>query len=209
MHPSLDELLAFRDGEYAPDAARHAARCSRCRVKLEELRQTADALRELPQIEPPESAWRVIGEELQRRRRIHRRWRLAAAAVVLVASLIGASVGLAPRPGGEVVHDPASDAQLHDLIEASKTLELVIRAPGSRTPVLRASEAARIVALEDRIAAIDAALNTAGRDATRSREIALWTGRVELLDELLRVSDSSAAQNGFNQAELEYEGSSP
>lgn len=211
MHPSMGELLAFRDGEHRPDVERHVARCSRCSSQLEMLRQTGGALRELPQFEPPEGAWSVVSEALQRRRRMNRRWRLAAAAAaaVMVALLIGVGVGLKPMPEREAVHGTVPDAQLRELMEASRTLELVIKSPGHRSPVLSASEAARIVVLEDNIAAVDSVLNAEAPELNPSQKIALWTGRVELLNELVRVGDGSVAQRGFTRAVLESEGRTP
>jgi hypothetical protein len=48
MHPTLDDLLALRDGDGPADAARHVEQCERCSGAIEELRAAASALRALP-----------------------------------------------------------------------------------------------------------------------------------------------------------------
>lgn len=205
MHPSIDELLALRDGDTVPEVEQHVARCYDCGVRLDQLGKTSQALRELHRLEAPENVWSVISDELDRRRTLRWKWRGAAAAAVMLALLAGAGVGLAPRSERASVGEIKTDQQLRDLMEASRTLELVVHARSHRSPVLKPSEAARIVVLEDRIAAIDAALSAAAPVQSPSREMALWSGRVELLDELVLARGGAPARGGFTRASVRNE----
>ncbi|HEX7123490.1 MAG TPA: anti-sigma factor [Gemmatimonadaceae bacterium] len=107
-HCSWEELNDLVDGVLSPaDESRvqaHLDRCSECHARLDDLqvtlREVASVARE---IAPPEEAWPSLREEIERRKlvtletsapetaiaggrgRSPSRWRLAAAAVVLVA----------------------------------------------------------------------------------------------------------------------------
>ncbi len=205
MHPSMDELLALRDGDTVPEAEQHVARCYDCWVRLDQLRKTSRALRELPQLEAPANMWSVISDELDRRRIRGWTWRGVAAAAVILALLAGAGVGRAPRTERASVREFETDQQLQDLMEASRTLELVVQTRSHRSPVLRPFEAARIVVLEDRIAAIDAVLSATALEPNTSREMALWSGRVELLDELVHARGGALVREGFTHAAVNNE----
>ena len=126
----------------------------------------------------------------------------AAAAAVLLAVLVGTWAGLMSRPRQMAVSGLEADVQLEELMDASRTLERVMRTPGSTPAVLGAPEAARIAVIEDRIAAIDAALDLTDQPSERSRELALWSGRVELLDELIQVRNGYADRRGFARTSL-------
>lgn len=73
IHPSLDDLRAFGDGETSPAARRAAAHlqgCPACRARLAALRARRDEIREATVLAPPPQAWerilerRAAGEEL-------------------------------------------------------------------------------------------------------------------------------------------------
>jgi hypothetical protein len=75
LHPALDQLRAFADGE-EPDAARasrtaaHLRDCAGCRARVTALRERRNQLREATTLAPPAGAWerilarREAGEEL-------------------------------------------------------------------------------------------------------------------------------------------------
>ena len=86
MHPSLTELLAFRDGEAAPGVAEHISSCEGCRAEMERLSLLTDRLRGLPEIKPPRDLWPGIAEAARRQRRakgIRIAWAAAAACLLM------------------------------------------------------------------------------------------------------------------------------
>jgi hypothetical protein len=204
MHPSLEQLLALRDGEGPPDAAAHLDNCPACTAELARLRAVRDALRSLPSVSPPEAAWPRIRKAHARRRR-PARWR-AAAALGLAASVVLA-VTLAVRPPVEVPraalpavpHDagsrpelqvalgaaPMSNPALADLHAQSRNLDALLAEVDASDRVLDLGTAGAIVALEDRIAALDRRLTNAALDGPVAA--ALWRQRVELMEALVGV----------------------
>jgi hypothetical protein len=202
MHPKLDELLALRDGDGAVDTARHVERCERCRAKLEELRATASALRDLPSFAPPSEAWAGI-----RQRIISHRRRSTGVRVALVAAcfLAVAAVTLVARFGalGDDPRRPGiADTRLavEHLSSASRELELVLQDPSLQSQVLSPRRAAMIVELEDRIALVDIALAQRTDDEPGERAVVLWSDRVELLDALVTARGGETRGIGVTHA---------
>ncbi len=116
-HARLRELLsAYIDGEVsASETSRveeHLAGCQECRDELASLRSTVDLLRRLPELAVPRSF--ALSEAPQRRPTPTIVWtaRLAtsAAAVLLVALLLGDIVGLVGQQ--RTVEDLASRAEV-------------------------------------------------------------------------------------------------
>jgi anti-sigma factor RsiW len=203
MHPKTDELLALRDGDGEPEVGRHVADCPACTGELERLRTLQRAMRRLPDIPPPEGSWARLRAAARRQRRL-REWRIGfvAAAAVIAAGWIGVFVvNLGPNePVPTAVARASEDRALVDLIAASGELESVLQAPALRSPVLSPTEAALIVSLEDRIAVIDLQLAATGGKASHDRDAALWSNRVELLDELVRARGGSPDVTGIQRA---------
>jgi hypothetical protein len=208
MHPNLDELLAYRDGDGTADAARHVERCDHCRAELENLRAKSIALRDLPSISPPRDAWPEIRRRIVSRRRRRTRVRLAlAAACVLVAAtatLVARFEQLSTDPG----RLPDSDvrAAIEQLSSASRELEMVLHESSMHSPVLSPRQAAMIVEIEDRIALLDLALaqNTYEQGG---REVLLWSDRVQLLDALVAARGGGTRTESLASAINRKEGS--
>jgi hypothetical protein len=186
MHLSSEELLALRDAEGAPENQRHLLQCPECASRLAAVDELRRALRRLPALEPPAGGWeRILAAQVQQRR--SRRARVWAAAAALL--LLAATAGLLLRPA--VSRSPALASvrpdDIAELMRVSRELESVLRSPSLRSPVMRPAEAARIVALEDRLALVDSQLVAIQDGPSRERALALWSGRVELLDQLVRA----------------------
>lgn len=200
MHPTTEDLLALRDGEGAPEHRRHLLQCPECARRLEAMDELRARLRGLPALEPPAGGWQRIlaGQRRQRRARRALVWATAAAALLVMAM----TAGLVLRPGAITPSRLAAARpdDIADLMNASRELETVLRSPSLRSPVLRPAEAARIVALEDQLALIDTQLVTAGDGLPRSRALALWSDRVELLDELVRARGRFDGEGKFRHA---------
>lgn len=186
MHPTTEDLLALRDGEGAPEHRRHLLQCPECASRLTAMDELRSSLRRLPALEAPAGGWeRILAE--QRRRRVRRQLtRLGVAAALLLLAVTAGVVLRLPessRPGLPGVR--ADD--IEELMIASRELETVLRSPSLRSPVLRPAEAARIVALEDRLALVDTQLVAVQVRTSPERALALWSDRVELLDQLVRA----------------------
>src|SRR5438270_11874059 len=114
MHPNetlLNELVddGLGTAERA-DVERHLTTCAECRQRVEELQQLRRSAAALEPMRPPARAWRRIEQEIKGRQgRVSRRpvW-LAAAAVLVLAALVGLRTGLpwrhtteTPAPAGD------------------------------------------------------------------------------------------------------------
>lgn len=167
-----------------------------------------NGLRALPELAPPPGAWDRIFAEHRRRRRTRMAWRAAAAAVIVVAVLMTAAGHLwspMPRPNAAT----GSIADVRDLVDASHDLERVLRTPALQSPVLRPVQAARIVALEDQIAVIDAELGALGPRLGNDRAAVLWSDRVEILDKLVRARGGVVETQDIRPALHEANGREP
>jgi hypothetical protein len=105
MHPSLTELLAFRDGEAAQGVADHLRSCERCTNELERLRLLTAKLKALPECKPPRDLWPGVlkaSRHHRRAKRIRLAWAAAAACVLMASAalLLRQSGGGAPSPMG-------------------------------------------------------------------------------------------------------------
>jgi hypothetical protein len=188
MHPSLDELLALRDGG-AMSAAAHVAGCDACRSELARLQQLRDRLRALPPAAPPADAWqriRAARAAARSRRRWHYGGGLAMAASVLLA------LAVALRPALDVpAPAPAPQGELTDLHAHSQGLDALLGQFDTQHRVLDLRTAGTIVALEDRIAALDQRLaGSAGLEPPVAN--ALLRQRVELMEALVGVHVAQA-----------------
>ncbi len=210
MHPSLDDLLALRDGEAPAETARHVEQCGRCSNELEDLRSAASALRSLPTLGTDRDLWPEIRRRaLNRRRRDRVVWIGAVAASILV---VAATVVLLRSPEALVGIETANaDAEIafDELTAASRGLEAVLRDPALRRQVLSPRRAAVIVDLEDRIATLDLVMVDQTTDWGVEQDIALWSRRVELLDALVTARTGALGEEGVGYAVFRYEGSQP
>ena len=166
-------------------------------------------LRALPELSPPAGAWDRILAEHRRRQRARIAWRAAAAAAVVAVGVLLTAVGPRPPASPSTRAGAGSTERLRDLVVASRDLERVLRTPALQSPVLRPAEAARIVTLEDRIAAIDAELEFVGPGLVGDRAVVLWTDRVELLDQLVRERSGFAELGDTDWAVNRTDGREP
>ena len=118
MHPNALTLNEYADGALTSaeraDVERHLASCRVCRGVVDDLRAIARATDALTPIEPPAAAWTRIAEEIKREpratgsassvaparsaRHLPRWGWLAAAAVLVIAAIVGLRMGpMAPH----------------------------------------------------------------------------------------------------------------
>jgi hypothetical protein len=135
--------------------------------------------------------------------------RLGVAAAALLAVATAAIIGnLGPRVEDSGVVS-ASEARevVEELSNASKELELVLRAGSLQSSVLSPRQAAMIVELEDRIALIDLAIAQSFDREPDMSAVALWSDRVELLDALVVARGGGVRTDGVAQARSRNQGS--
>jgi anti-sigma factor RsiW len=98
--PELEELSAYLDqeltGAQRQELESHLAGCETCRRRLESLRQTVHALKELPREAPPR-AFTIPPQRAQRRRFTPQGWAAGLAAVAVLALVVAVAF---PRGGG-------------------------------------------------------------------------------------------------------------
>lgn len=210
MHPSLDDLLALRDGDGPAEAARHVEQCTQCSDEIEELRSAALALRALPGVGTSRDHWPEIRRRVVGRRRRIRALQIGAVAASIIAVVATVVTVRSPVSTTRPVASTA-DARIaiDELAEASRELEAVLRAPALRRQVLSPKRAAVIVDLEDRIAVLDMALADQPTDWGVEQNVALWSHRVELLDALVTTRTGALGEEGVGYAVFRYEGSQP
>jgi hypothetical protein len=157
-------------------------------------------LRELPALEPPPGVFeRAVAACEQRSAKRRLRYRVAAAAAVVVVAGVAAFVALdRPRepvrvvrladPGVRVTLVPLEPVSYAPLVEESARLERLLAELPAPPRVTAGTTAGTIVGLEDRIALIDAQLSyAAARDLASPYREALWGERVELMNALVYV----------------------
>jgi hypothetical protein len=91
MHPSLKELLAFRDGEAAPGVDDHLRSCEKCSAELARLGDLSAQLRALPELKPQSDLWpRALkaARDHRRARRIRTAWAAAVACLLLASGAV-------------------------------------------------------------------------------------------------------------------------
>jgi hypothetical protein len=207
MHPTLDRLLALRDGEATTETSAHVALCPACAAEVERLRGTAAALRALPELRPPVDLWPAVRGAFEARQRRKRLEWIGGAALALAASLT--LVVVAPRalrqvPGPSPIagHRPAASAadagEIESLVRRSQRLEATLNQYQPAGRVIDASSASAVAEIEDSIALIDARLSMSSTGRAPSRDvIGLWRDRVRLMDELVQVHDARPVYAGL------------
>lgn len=175
-----------------------------------EQRQLLQArLRQLPDTMPPRAVWQRIEEQgraegLIGRRALRRSWRwLGGGAVAATLALLAvgvlrgpADVGETPPTAAQLGQQPMLDdiADLNALMLQSRQLEQELRSLPKRPRVVRAGTAATILALEDRIAAIDYRLSHPSARLTRAEAEIYWRERVRLMNLLYNVRYAQVQQ---------------
>lgn len=93
--------------------------------------------------------------------------------------------------------DDSGPTNLNTLMVQSQQIERDLRALPGQPRMVRASTAATIAELEDRIAAIDYRLNHSARRLTRVEAEIYWRERVRLMNSLLNLRRAQAQRMAF------------
>ncbi len=197
MHATIEQLLALKDGDAAPDVAAHVEDCAVCRAELERLDATSEALAGLPDERPARDLWPAIRSVAEQRRKIRLAkiaWGAsAAAAAVLLAVFI--ATGLRVRTPREAIdgktlekQKASTQAELQPLITQSQRLEALLQRLDSGTPVLKGRTASAIAEIQDQVAIVDLQISLlqTGKQPT-DQLVRLWQERVKLLTTLVAV----------------------
>jgi hypothetical protein len=215
MRPGTEALLTLRDGGPMDAALRADLEADpAAAVELQRLRRMKTALCDLPELTPPDHVWQRVALELDAddARRIRWPLRFAAGALIAGAALLAAlqiatrsaepPAGAAPvalestsdRPSSRPIYSPTLLAYR----EQSERLERMLARIPYQRPVMSASTASTIVALEERIAYVDAQLTLASAfDMQMPEREALWGERVDLINALVQVRYAQAQRTGF------------
>ncbi len=178
-------------------------------LSVNELERLKQGLGELPETMPPRSAWHRIEEQAQAEGLLTKpavqqrtKWLAGvgiAAAVVLAVLRLPGALNPDSIPGeGELTSTPVFDAQALDaLMVQSQQLEHELRAITYQPRMMRASTAATISTLEDRIAAIDYQLNHPAIRKNSAQKQLYWRERVRLMDSLVKLRYAQAQRSSF------------
>lgn len=212
-HLDMTQLLAARADQSEPGAAAaraHLVHCAHCRTELERLEQRMARLRALPSLRPARDAWPLVQRRLagERRRRWVQRtgWSVLAlaAGIALVFSVRSGALGM--RSADQLHAAPGQEigVGLEGVKRRSQVLEAALEEYGPETRVLDGRTAVVADALQDRIARLDAQLQSAqlegpdrGAVARDARLRALWEERIGLLDALVDVRVTRASNVGL------------
>ena len=150
----------------------------------------------LPEFEAPAAGWRgVLAAREDRETRLDRRWPMALAATVLVATaglawwLQSAQRELsADEPASEVSPAPVAAA----IRAENKRLESILASLPERN-AMRGSTAFTVAELEDRLASVDDRLSLVTLEPNApERAEALWRERVDVMHTLVQVRYADA-----------------
>ncbi|MCA1798518.1 MAG: hypothetical protein LC632_03410 [Xanthomonadaceae bacterium] len=192
QHPTTEQLLAVRDGVSTIEVRAHVDECATCRAELARFVRMRDALRALPDAEPPPGALDAL---LTARAAASRRARSRRYAGVAVAASVVMAVALLVVPHNR----PAPplipvDTEVSLLAERSDELDRVLASVESHSGILDLRTAGTIVALEDRLATVDAHLRRVGTNEPRTTG-ELLRQRIALVNALV---DVHAAQTQYS-----------
>lgn len=194
-HPTLDELIAARDGEASSETAAHVESCQDCQQTVGELQILRQHLQALPQVKPPADGWTSMRSRLQARRQsdflARCGWATAAAMVLFTATV-------AIRGGIEAWEEARLSHQIETLVAESQRLEGQVHSADASGRVMSGRTAYAIADLQGRIEELDARLSTARRERRPTQEVVeLWQQRVSLLDDLANVQSARVAYVGI------------
>ena len=169
-------------------------------------------LRELEDTTPPREVWQRIEAQARAEGMFQGRyfetakW-LSGAGIAAAVVLAVLNVQVTPEidGGNEVFSDTPSPAEidnsgpanLNALMVQSQQIERDLRALPGQPRMVRASTAATIAELEDRIAAIDFRLNHPAYRLTRVEAEIYWRERVRLMNSLLNLRRAQAQRMAF------------
>jgi len=183
-----------------------------CGLTADEQGELQRGLNALPETMPPRLVWQRIREQAEAegllRRPVSQRpstWYVGVglAAAVLLAVIILPRVGNSPLPDARTVPQAAMQSSpvelnaVQALMAESQQLESDLRSLPEEPRVIRASTAATLSGLEDRIAAIDYQLNDSGVQMTPDEKELFWRERVRLMKSLVQLRYAQAQRAAF------------
>ncbi|HXI04483.1 MAG TPA: hypothetical protein VNI57_15020 [Candidatus Saccharimonadales bacterium] len=192
-HPSLEDLLAHRDGESPADVARHVDACEECAGEVARLREMASALRSLPSQRPPRDHWERIHSAIRQEERAWIPRAVAGTLIALAASFLVLVVlpredTASPDSRSRAASARATDEEIAQLVAKSQRLEGMLRRAGGEVRVTDGWSANTVAELQDRIALVDSQLTgNAAAAITPQQRARLWRTRVDLMTELVRA----------------------
>ena len=197
MHPTLEQLLAFRDGEEPEGVREHLSGCAECAAEVERLSGLVERMRALPAAPPAKDMWPALRAQLGGETK--KKWGAIGtlAASVLVAASVVTGVWLWHAPGGGpktapgVQQQAAQPSDIQPIISESQKLEGAIRHASAGTPVLSGKTAGAIANIEDSIAILDFKISLLKDSSEQHDQLKkLWQQRVRLLQALVQVRTS-------------------
>ncbi|MEE8464243.1 MAG: hypothetical protein V3S53_05605 [Gammaproteobacteria bacterium] len=210
MHASIEQLLDLRDTQRRdshagdPELRAHVDGCSACRAELSRLDNLREAMRSLPEIEPPAGRWQAIVQATSKSASSWRQplaWGIAASLLVMVwlaGNLSGrdAIENRVVAPTGDV--EPASlavkrDDDVNALIDRSRRLGMLLQSLPGRPEVVRAGTDNTIASLENSLAWVNYTLNQPDTALTSGEARELWRSKVNLMDSLVKVRYTEAS----------------
>jgi hypothetical protein len=219
MYPSIENLLRIRDGEpIDADALAYVEADPSARAELRRLRDTQQALKDLPGFLPPAGVWeRVIDTaETDAARRVRRSWQwpLRGAIAASVAVLAIVVITRAPETLGPFETGPATivaesvpnnpmtrivgTPSYASLVAESARLDRALGSITYRPTVMRGSTVSTITTFEDQIAVVDDRLMYADRlNLSALQRRALYQHRVDLMNGLFYVRYAQAQRSGY------------
>lgn len=193
MHPDTGQLLELRDGGGDAETAAHVAACASCAAELARLHAVRTGLRGLPPLAAPPGAWDRVRA---RRKPRGAHWYFPALAV---AASVVMAVALTTMSSEETVlppvTTPTASGHIAALAATSGDLDRLLASYEPERRVLDLDTAGTIVALEDRIAAVDGRLQQA--TLTPDETEALWRQRVQLMQALVGVHAATTTNIEF------------
>ena len=144
----------------------------------------AQALRELPQEAPLQSAWPMLAQKIPAKK-LRRYFPMALAASMALLVIVPMSLH-SPK-----IIDSQIDTHLQSVMQQSSQLENILIATRNSTSSNASAEVISLT-LEDRIHAIDSELGT--ESLTSARQLSLWQQRVGILQEATGLYSSQRYQ---------------
>lgn len=194
-HPSLDELVAWRDGEATPATSSHMDECRECQATATDLESLRQRLRDLPAPQPPTDGWSVLEARLAGRRQART---LARCGWASAAAMVLFTVAVAVRGGIEAWEEARLTRETKALVAESQRLETILRSVDRSGRVTSSRTALAMADIEERIELVDARLAASQRERRSSRDVLdLWQQRVSLLDNLASAQTARVAYVGL------------
>jgi hypothetical protein len=194
MHPRLEDLLAFRDGDATADVAAHMETCRECHDEVARLIEMRRELQALAALEPGRDLLAAVVEATHRQR-VNRR--LAAAGLAAACLALAFTMTTAVRGGIEAYREARITREARSLIAESQRLEGELLGADDSPTMLSGRKAGTIADIENRITALDARLASIGQGRPSQEAVQLWQERVHLLGALADVQSTRTSYVGL------------